>query len=100
MVANMGIEFTKESLDLVLDKRDEMIELAEKLNVPIHESYNSFITCVLSLDELKEISKMLEIEKIEKQEWSCVDEYEYEMNFVYRGHKFYYLKPRKAGVKC
>ena len=89
------VDFTKESLDLVLDKRDEMIKLAEIHGVPIHRAFSSFITCVSNEKELMEIAEVLGVEEFEKVIWDKDEDYLYEIRFEYRGHKFYHLEDRK-----
>lgn len=86
--------FKKEDLDLVLDKRDEMISLAGNNEVPIHNAYGSFITCVTNEQELMEISKLLDVQELKKVDWENDEDYLYKISFVYRGHEFYHLKER------
>ena len=84
--------FKKEDLDLVLDKRDEMISMAKIHEVTIHNSYGSFITCVTDEQELVEISKLLRVEELKKVDWENDEDYLYKISFMYRGHEFYHLQ--------
>lgn len=89
----MGIEFTKEGLDLLLDKRDEMLKIAECLEIPANKIFMKEFA-LLTFEDFTKARKTLGIETYNVTTY-YVGDTEEKNYFSYRGIEFYYFKFRK-----
>ena len=91
------VKFKKVDLDLVLDKRDEMIRMAGNSGIDIDVIFTNHYCC-MNKEEFETIMDMLGIENAIVTDFHS-DEFSLKTYFMYRDMQFYLLI-RKGGKRA